>query len=78
MAARRRLGAALSGGASGAMAGLGILEKQKLLELLGTLGQDETPSWGPSVPFGPGPPGGQPVVNQNLLRILRELDLFGG
>ena len=75
MATRRRLGAALSGGASGAMAGLGILEKQKLLELLGTLGQDETPSWGPSVPFGPGPPGG---VDQNLLRIIRELDLFRG
>ena len=72
MATRRRLGAALSGGASGAMAGLGILEKQKLLKLLGTLGQDETPSLGPE------PPGDQPVVTQNLLRILRELDLFRG
>jgi len=84
MATRRRLGAALSGFSEAATKALGTQDREKLLEALLGLPQNGTPpptedrdtqEWGTPVPFGPGPPGG---VDQNLLRIIRELDLFRG
>ena len=89
MTVRRRLGGTLTGFSKGALSGIGMMRQQELLEALRGQGTDELKSVGDLIPatnverlnlpsLQPTPGLEDPAVDQNLLRLLRELDLFSG